>query len=528
MNDGAAPRTSLLFEAGGLGADSLFARFDFTRDALIDATTRRVKAIQSGRPGEMPPALKTYVHELTHYVQYTTTPYGVFLHQCRVLQNRATIDIVQTLLGSRGGFRMPLLQNVPELTGESEATVRRMLALWVNVENLVASLAGDQERRAALGTAFVADVERVKGGLRPRMPPLLDFRKAFARVQESMADLTSALNQDAEQRGNPVPMFLPVSDADRSAISAELADATGHLPDRERAELRLNDLFDLTGNPWNIEAVIESAATAAEFWGSDISYDEFVAWAEAPVDPRLRVYRNCIAQALPSIESRELSTVIPTYLSLCELALSAPLLPQHAALRRRKPNFRQILPTLRWMELLSAAGQVRPMNGRSDHGRYVTDLCQALDWVHPVQIAKAAVDGPSMVSAPLSQIYNWAQRVRALNSGDFIGLDRYLLDDTPAASTWRDHFNFVLIDYADRTTYHRDKSFLSSMTTRHLEMLGLRCIMEGRQLVIQAPYRGDDAERQWMAEWLRARFKSLFDRDFPMLRVVAGEPAAHG
>ena len=223
--------------------------------------------------------------------------------------------------------------------------------------------------------------------------------------------------------------------------------------------------------------MIESAAAAAEFWGSDISYAQFVAWAEAPVDPRLRLYRNCIAQALPSIKSHELSTVIPTYIALCGLALSAPLLPQHAALRRQKPDFRQILPTHRWMELMRVAGKVRPMNGRRDHSRYVTDLCRVLDWVHPLQIAKAAVDGPPVVSDPLSQIYNWGQRVRAHRSGDFIGLDRYLLEDTPAASAWRNRFNFVIIDYADLTTYHRDKGFLKAMTTCHLEMLGLRCIM---------------------------------------------------
>src|SRR5262249_25521472 len=152
----------------------------------------------------------------------------------------------------------------------------------------------------------------------------------------------------------------------------------------------------------------------------------------------LRVYRDCIAQALASIKSRELAIVIPTYLALCELALSAPLLPQHAALRRQRPGFRQILPLHRWMDLLRAASAVRPMDGRSDHSRFVTDLCRALDWVHPIQIAKVAVDGPALVSDPLSQIYNWAQRLRARQSGDFIGVDRYLLDDTPQASAWRD------------------------------------------------------------------------------------------
>ena len=523
MNENVIEQATTLFEAGGLGIDSLFVRFAFTRDAFLDADARWKEAVRSGRRGEMPDEITTYIHELTHYIQYTTTPYGLFLHHCRVLQNRATTEIIQALLAAKGGFNMPLLHNVPELSGESEAIVQRGLSLWLNVENLVASLAADSERRYALAKVFTADAERVDAGLRPRMPPLLGFRETFARVQSSLADLFVMLNEAAQRRGNPMAMVSPVQDVDLEAIRAELADATGLLPDLDLSDLRTHDALDLLGNPWSVEAVIESAAAAAEFWGSEISYDEFVAWAEEPVDPRLSVYCNCIAQALPSIQSRELSIVIPTYIALCELALNAPLLPQHATLRRQKPDFRQILPSHRWTELMGAVGKVRPMNGQTDHCRFVTDLCRVLDWVHPLQIAKAAVDGPPMVSAPLSQIYNWGQQARALRSGYFIGFDRFLLDDSPETLEWRNRFNFVIIDYADRTIYHRDKNFLNAMTTRHLEMLGLRCVMEGRKLLIRAPYHGNEAERQWMTEWLQDRFNSLFDRDFSMLRVVAAE-----
>lgn len=523
MNDNGSRRETTLYEAGGLGVDSLFVRFGFTRDEFASAVARWQEGVRSGSGVEKPAEIKTYIHELTHYIQYSTTPYGLFLHHCRVLQNRATIEIIQALLAARGGFDMPLLQNVPELSGETEAIVQRGLSLWLNVEDLVASLAADSERRCLLATIFTADSKRVEAGLRPRMPPLLGFRETFARVQSSLADLFATLNQAAQQRGNAVPMVCPVPDADLQALQTELAEATGLLPDLDRADLRTHDALDLLGNPWSVEAVIESAAAAAEFYGSDLSYDQFVAWAEEPVDPRLRVYRNCIAQALPSIQSREIAIVIPTYIALCELALSAPLLPQHAALRRNMPDFRQILPSHRWTELLRVATKVRPMNGRTDHGRFVTDLCRSLDWVHPLQIAKAAVDGPPMVSAPLSQIYNWAQRVRALRSGSFIGLDRFLLDNSPEALEWLDRFNFVIIDYADRTTYHRNKNFLQTMTTRHLEMLGLRCVMEGRKLVIQAPYRGNEMERQWMTAWLQERFKTLFNQDFPMLRITAAQ-----
>jgi hypothetical protein len=502
-------------EAGLFSAESLFVRFDFPRDAMLLAGDSYLEAIRSGKPVEMPPEIKTYVHELTHYLHYTTTPYGLFLQYCRVLQSRATIEIVCGLQEAGLSFQLPLLENVPIATGDIATRVQRGLALWLNVENLVTMLHADTERRFALLESFQADIDRVAAGQQPRLPPLLDLQEAFVRVQDTIADMLEQTNAAAQAAGNPVPM--DPEGFDREAIRQEMAELPAT---RDRADLRFQDVSDILGNPWSAEAIIESAATAAEFWGSGIDYDRFSAWANTSVDPKLQVYRTCIAQGLSAIQTRRLPEFIPSYMALCELALYAPLLPQHAGLRRQYPSFRQILPTHRWMELIRAAAHVAPMRGIRDHGRYVTDICRKLGWVHPIQIIKVAVDGPDAVSNPLAMIYLWAQRWRAQSSGDFLGVNRFLFDPSPEATVWRDRFNFVILDYTDRTLYHHDKGFLQAMTTRHLNMLAMRCIMMGKTLTIAAPYRGDSAERRWMTEWLRDRFKKVFGRDFPMLQVV--------
>jgi len=502
-------------ELGLFNAESLYVRFDFTRDALTAAAQQYFQRIESGAGQEMPEELKTYVHELTHYLHYTTTPYGLFLQYCRVLQSRAAIEIVQALLAAGAGFRVPILENVPMLRGETEALVQRGLSMWLNIENLLLTMHADTERRAKLLEKFLADAARFDAGQRPRLPPLLDLRSTFLKVQESMADLLESNNAAAAAAGNPVPM--EPAGFDRDALRNE----TNLLPTSEDwAMLRLQDALDLLGSPWSTAAVIESAATAAEFWGTAMDYESFVAWAHAKVDPQLQVYRTCIAQGLASIQTRRLQEFIPTYLTLCELALYAPLLPHHAGLRRKRPDFRQILPVQRWMELMRVAGEIAPMRAMWDHDRYVMEICRTLDWVHPTQIIRVAVDGPERVSNPLAYIYVSAQRWRAHNAGVFIDAGRFLFDSSPQGEEWRDLFNFVILDYADRTMYHRDKGFLQSMTTRHLNMLGMRALMVGNSLAIPAPYRGDDAEREWMTSWLRERFRALFGRDFPELQFV--------
>ena len=58
------------------------------------------------------------------------------------------------------------------------------------------------------------------------------------------------------------------------------------------------------------------------------------------------------------------------------------------------------------------------------------------------------------------------------------------------------------------------------MTTRNLNMLGMRCVMLSKKLTIPAPYRGGPDERAWMTAWLQNRFKQVFGKDFPSLRFV--------
>lgn len=518
MNDstkvkGVARRATI--EAGLFSADSLFVRFDFTQARMLAAAKRYLEAISSQKPVEMPSEIKTYVHELSHYLHYTTTPYGLFLSYCRVLQNHATIEIVRALLDAGISFNLPLLLNLPSTTGEVSNRVQRGLSCWLNVEHFVAMLNGDRKRREALANSFLADCGQFENGEKPRRPPLLSLKEAFALIQDSIAGTIEGANADALAMGNLVP--IDPAGFDWEMIRREMTE----LPTADDlAVLRTEFMLEVLGNPWSVEAIVESAATAAEYWGSDIGYDRFATWVNAEVDPELQLYRTCIKRGLDAIPTKKLSEFIPSYMALCELAMYTPLLPQHAGLRRHHPDLRQILPTFRWQLLIGASANVAPIRSESDHSRYIADILRELDWVPPMKIIDVALKGPDQFSNPLAWIYLSAQRLRARHSGAFLGINRYLFDPSPEANAWRYVFNFVILDYTDRTTYHVDKGFLQAMTTRYLNTLSLRCIMEGESLTIAAPYRGDEAEKRWMTMWLRDRFKTLFGRDFHMLKVV--------
>jgi hypothetical protein len=341
------------------------------------------------------------------------------------------------------------------------------------------------------------------------------LRETFAKVQKSLADTIAESNQWAQEQRNPVPMFP--DNIDRSAIAVALS---AWPSDLDRAAERLEVSASMTGNPWDVDAIVESHATAAEFWESDATYDSFAAWVRDEADPELAVYHSCLEHGLGAIDTRDLPSFLASYMTLCELTLFPPLLPQHAGLRASSPGFAQLMPTIRFQQLISAASRIRPMQAMWDHDRYVLDLITNLGWVHPNQIVRSALDGPEAVSDPTTFIYLQAQRWRGRRGSTFIGIDPIMYDPSPAAQQWRDLFDFVIVDYQDRTTYHRDKDFLKSMTTRYLNMLGMEALMLHDSLTLEAPYGRSTAENEWMTDWLRERFKILFGRDFSDLQVI--------
>lgn len=505
-----------IVEMGRLDPRSLFARFSFTRDELESAGATWVAAKCNG-PATKPSEMRTYVHELTHYQQLTTTPYGLFLQYCRILQKHAAVDLVNTLLAAGYPITPPLLYNLPsKMPSEIADKVLRNASSWWNTENLIAALDGNRTRRMSLQDAYVQALPLAEKGVTPTFaPPLLPLWRAFPLVQDSLAHHIRVTNEWARKQGQSIPVYP--DNIDWAAIAAGLST----LPkDRDRAIVGLEMVLSTTANPWDVDAVVESQATAAEFWESDVTYETFANWVNSDTDRDLTVYRACLKYGLEAIKTSSLPSFLASYLTVCELVLFPPLLPQHAALRASSPGFDQLLPTIRFQKLMFAASRITPMQAMWDHDRYVADLIRDVGWVHPVQIVKSAMDGQEAVSNTATLIYLQAQRWRGQRGSTFIGIDQLLFDSSPTAQLWRHLFGFVITDFKDRTIYHPDKDFLQNMAVPHLNTLGLDALMKRDSLAIEAPYGRSPIENQWMTKRLREQFKSWFGRDFPELQVV--------
>ena len=484
---------------GLFDSESLNVRLGFTRAAYEAAEA-------AARPGSLPEDAKTYVHELTHYVQATTTPYGLFIHYCREVQTTDVVTLVRALLGAGIEFKRPLIYHVPVGPGGPVGPeVRGALMRWINTEILVASLAQDRSSlEYYIGKLTAADA------LVPLLPPVETFR----RLQGGIAQFIASENACRERSG-----VRPWDNGafDAAAINAE-GDGLGS--DIERSLERANMALNLSGNPWGTESIIESAATAAEWAESGAGLDALRAFAADNSDPDIAMYKNCLERGLEAIPADDLQQFAFTYIALSELALHAPLLPQHAGLRAGRVNPEELFPPLRFQALLSQAGKVGPLQGLNDVARYNLEMCKALGWVHPTQMIAAALDGPQAVADQRAQRYIWAQAERARGQHAFTNLTRRVFDPSPAGEQFRERYAFPVIEYTDRTFYMKDKDALWALTTEHLFMTTMRYVMLGKTLTVECPYRGAPDEYETLTGWLQEALQASFHRSFPTARVT--------
>lgn len=486
---------------GWFDSESLNVRLGFTRAAHQAASEKWLQT------DVMDEEVRTYVHELTHYLQSTTTAYGLFLHYCREVQTADTVAIVRSLLGAGLPVNRPLLHTAPlDIDAPIGANIRGTLTRWLNIELLAAQLAQDSN-------VYFHYLEKFSGGRLEILPTQL----ALYRLQGAIAHFIS--NENAGRNAHNMPPW-DNGQFDPDAINAEGDDDAYWLDDRAHGLDRMTLVLDAMGNIWGAESILESAATAAEWAECSASLADLRAYAADITDPELAMYKHCLARGLDAIPADDLKQFAFSFIALCELALSAPILPQHAKLRLGRRDSSELLPALRFQMLLGAAQHVAPLNGLADVARYNMELCRYLGWIQPISLIQIALTGPQIVADRRAQRYIWAQGERAKMQHAFTNVIRRSLDQSILGEQFRSRYAFPAIEYNDKTLYMGDKDALWWLTTQHILTKAMRQIMLGKTLTVTCPYRGAAQEAEVLTADLQTTLTSLFDRDFPMARVV--------
>ena len=378
-------------ELGAFSLESLYVRYSFTQDDYEAALRSLPNA------DELPDHLKTVVHETTHLFQTTTTPFGMLIRRLRILQGALVVDAIRKVRARGSAVSFPLKNMLRSLPRRLAAEVEEPIRMWYAVELFILIMLGE------------TDVWEEHGRRNPLVQGV-SLGELFVLVQYSLAQHFAMEQwlQESLKRLRPELFDLRLSRSAEPEHGGELPDWDAFKPDQiDLAEEGRTEgallAADLLGGGLNTLAIIESAGTAAEFWGCRrLSLNQFkteisnASWASTMAP------KSWLIEAVRRLRATSLAEFILSYLVVCEVALFGPLLPQHQQLRKGRINLRELVPFLRWYALLNAASDVPPMTSLGDYERYATAICRALGWTPPKEVVDASVaSSPHMPDEPV-------------------------------------------------------------------------------------------------------------------------------
>lgn len=413
---------------------ALSVHYDFTR-AEVEAALQETDA-----GGEI---IRTILHETTHLYQLTSTPYGFYYAALKQLQANQALAAIRALSDAGVPIRVPLGAYVESLPrGAAVARAGEELLVWYLAEAMLLYLEG------AFGTFLRHFAE----------DPLLQALTP-ARLFEAL---------DGALRGSDVPEVPRLREPDAT---------------EQRREAMLivakNDGQDAV-------AVLESGATAAEYWDARPPLPDFAARVHDVYSFRRFDLLYRAAGLLGWSSPREL---VLSFAALCEVALCAPLPPHLASLRSEGMTLHDLHPLARFLTALFTAEHVQPVRDLHDYARFQEEVCTPHGWPTPVALSRAAAGHrPSeRVAGAITDLYERAQAYRAEVPFAFADLDVWR-SPAPAAQRFTAAFVHPIIEFRDSCVYHRDKERVAVFVQSYLVQTYLRQLVLSGETTVRAPF----------------------------------------
>lgn len=458
-------------ERGAYSTESMCVKFDFKRDAFSSAL------LTPGSSGALSQELRTCVHETTHHIHNVTTPFGLFVHTLRALQSSIVYDIGGMIRQAGLPLRFPLIGNLDSLPKPLLTQVEGALRVWYTAELFVLRTFGETAR-------WKKHYDSNPYIVRTDFGAQLEFLEQAISVNAYFESLR--LGDHATEIDVKIPKS---SETDRRFDMAQLAS-------------------EWMTVPTNLRGILESAATVAELWGSDMTFDEFretvEKWQSAAIGTVMAPYRFPVRYAIEAIGAVTLQQFVFSYLALCETALFCPTLPEYSSLRGDARRLIQITPFLRWVELVSIARSVKPVEDIGDYARYTNDLCTNAGWATPQELVRVRIENFPRDEDPRRTLYRDSQELRRNRPSFFIEYPNILFG--PLSREWA----FPVIEYEDRVLFHVDKVFLARVRESYIARLLSRRLLLREDFRIPCPYRASAEEREELTTALSARLESTW------------------
>ena len=264
-------------------------------------------------------------------------------------------------------------------------------------------------------------------------------------------------------------------------------------------------------------------ATAAEFWRSDLTLaqlSDYIGMQQGQNEEywtSINYFLRSTLQSRPEI--KDASTLLTTFLALAELALSGPLLHEHAPFRG-KHGTREIMPVSRWAHLFARVGKVRPASNTDDVERFVSELCQAADFPHPSSYLLQNTADPT---DQRESLYRIAQLARRSRFSMFIDYDVFLFDRSKRGLMFHQAFTPPVIVHRTRTFEQKNRELLEWTRMMWIKSVLLRRLLLGKNLTLTLPYPSSPELREGLAETIREYFGKAHGVALPKFQILGGD-----
>ena len=344
--------------------------------------------------------LKIIIHEYFHFFQRFYTTHGYYNQLIEQFKIAVTVNISKCLIDSNYKINAPLIsiiESSPSLVNNNYIT--RLLFNWLDADIIYSYINYD----------FIEYYQKYELANKIRV----DFPIIYNKFLTFEKYLFEYLQFSSRVKGIPSEIFSFDVHNTRFIIKSEEINATNKI---------LNIFPSLNG-------VIESYSKASELY-LDCKNFNMNDFKKMVVPAEKTDYYVPLLLGLQFIHTNTPTEFLLTYLAICDIALSPPILPNLAQLRNNNSSIDNIDPCYRFYVLLNSQSNIRPAkNLDEDYYRYINEICSLLNWTTPNKIAEKFISTFQLVEGDLtSYIFYNSQKIRLLNSLPyFLDVESFLI-----------------------------------------------------------------------------------------------------
>lgn len=426
--------------------------------------------------------MRTFFHELTHYFQSATTPFGQYLSMLADFQILQLIQLVKSV----SQYEKPTYPLLKMITGKFSNT-KKYDKIWYHLKYF-----------------FLSEVIRLyfSGGIKNFAVFWGNTIFRDIPISECFLDLEHEM-----QKVYHAPVISRQSPASE-----------------ENASFMLDYALRVSGPA--TDSVFENHARISEYWWEGKSFANPFSIVSNNVE-----YTGFISEFSKAMRTNDFHEFVATFSAICELSLFAPVLP-HMAHLNRDLDIRSLNPAHRMRDILSICGQLESVKGLGDYKRFIDETSNLLSYPPIDDMLSSTTEHYKNVkiSAYQDRIFLHSQHYRKENFSVFYNLGLWHPHNPFGyyAKTITENFVPPFIQYNDKVLFHRDKNMILSLTERFLLYYYLKELLIGYDaknqeeeiIVIESPYIAGAEEAERLESFFYERIK-LTIGDCPPAKIVS-------